>query len=62
LFSEFSDIFNPIDKIYRDHLEKKRPNYDARHPDEAFSFSTKLDFSDLFRKHMRNEGIIEELR
>ena len=61
-FAEFSDAFYPIDKIYRDHLDKKRPNYDTRNPEEAFCYSTKLDFSDAFRRHLRNETMIEDLR
>lgn len=36
-FSEFADALTPLDKIYKDHLERKRPNYDARYPEEALS-------------------------
>jgi hypothetical protein len=49
-FSEFSDALSPLDKIYKDHLEKKRPNYDVRHPEEALSLYTKLALGDVFRK------------
>jgi hypothetical protein len=61
-FGEFSDLFNPSDRIYREQLERKRPNYDVRYPEDAFTYSTKLDFTDLFRRSMRNEGEIEDRR
>jgi Ca2+-binding EF-hand superfamily protein len=55
-FSEFADAFTPKDKIYADHLNNKRSNYQARYPEEAFSVSTKYDFADLIRKMLRAES------
>mmetsp|Transcript_344 Transcript_344/g.380 ORF Transcript_344/g.380 Transcript_344/m.380 type:complete len:140 (+) Transcript_344:608-1027(+) len=61
-FSEFAEMFYPIDRTYREHLEKKRPNYDAKNPEDAFSGATKNDMCDLIRKTLRNEGFVEEYR
>jgi len=61
-FSEFCDAFCPKDNIYADHLNSKRANYAARTPEEAISFSTKQDFADMIRKHLRCEGQAENIR
>eukprot|EP00347_Sterkiella_histriomuscorum_P010442 403376281 len=61
-YLEFTDGFTPKDRIYADHLSNKRPNYEARHPDEAISLKTKLEFGNALRNILRYEGNLEELR
>ncbi|CDW78545.1 ef hand family protein [Stylonychia lemnae] len=61
-YLEFTDAFTPKDKIYADHLANKRPNYEARHPDEAISLRTKLEFGDVIRSMLRFESNLEEIR
>jgi Ca2+-binding EF-hand superfamily protein len=60
-FSEFSDAFTPTDKIYADLLNNRRSS-GARYPEDAFSFSTRLEFANCLRKMLRNEGFAEDLR
>ena len=55
-FSEFSDLFSPIDQIYKDHLEKKRPSEDG------LSEGTKEAVKDLMRNILRSENHIEDYR
>jgi hypothetical protein len=61
-FSEFCDAFCPKDRIYADHLNSKRANYEARSTEEAISNLTKLDFADMIRRHLRCEGQAETIR
>ena len=61
-YTEFADALTPIDKIYKEHLDKKRPNYDAKTPEEAITYSTKLYIGDVFRKLGKNEAFIDDLR
>lgn len=61
-YLEFCDAFTPKDKIYADHLTNKRPNYEARHPDEAITLKTRLEFGDILRNILRLEGNLEDLR
>lgn len=61
-YLEFTDAFTPRDRIYADHLSNKRPNYEARHPDEAISLKTRLEFGDALRNILRYEGNIEDIR
>ena len=55
-FSEFAEAFSPKDKIYADNLMNKRSNYSVRYPEDAFSYTTKLDLADLIRKMLRSES------
>jgi hypothetical protein len=61
-FAEFCSLICPYDKIYKEHLNNKRSNYEAKDIHDAFTFTTKLDFSDLIRKQLRSEGEIENMR
>jgi len=61
-YLEFTDAFTPRDKIYADHLANKKPNYEARHPDEAITLRTKLEFGDVIRNMLRYESNLEEIR
>lgn len=60
-FGEFCKAFLPKDKIYADHLSNKHSNY-ARYPEDAFTSLTKLEIADAFRKHLRSENEVEEIR
>ena len=55
-FSEFAEALSPKDRIYADNLMNKRSNYSARYPEDAFSYTTKLDLADLIRKMLRSES------
>lgn len=61
-YLEFTDAFTPRDRIYADHLANKKPNYEARHPDEAITMKTKLEFGDVIRNMLRFEANLEEIR
>lgn len=61
-YLEFTDAFTPRDRIYADHLSNKRPNYEARHPDEAITLKTRLEFGDALRNIMRYESNLEDIR
>lgn len=61
-YLEFTDALTPHDPIYADRLSSKRPNYEARTPDEAISVKTKLEFGDAIRNILRYEGNLEALR
>jgi len=50
-FSEFCDAFTPKDKTYSDHLNNKRVDYSSAYPEDAFTFTTKLEYADAFKKH-----------
>jgi len=54
-YLEFTEALTPKDRIYSEHLNAKRPNYEARTPDEALSLKTKLAFGDTIRVLMKAE-------
>lgn len=61
-YLEFVDALTPKDKIYGDHLTNKRPNYEAKNPNEAITLKTKLEFGDTIKVMLKAEGFAEELR
>ena len=61
-FSEFADALTPKDRVYANMLNERRSNYNVRNPEDAFSYLTKLDFTDLLKKMLRIEGQSEDIR
>ena len=61
-YLEFVDALTPKDRIYADHLNNKKPNYNARSADEAISVKTRLEFGDTIRTLLKCEGYAEEFR
>jgi hypothetical protein len=61
-YLEFVDALTPKDRIYADHLSNKKPNNEAKTPEEAISLKTRLEFGDTIRTLLKCEGYAEELR
>src|SRR6185437_15853964 len=59
-FSEFCDAFTPSDLYYASQLNRRNSNnyYPSRYDpkDSCFSYSTRLEFKEMWRTHIRVEA------
>lgn len=63
-FTEFSAAFTPLDSYYS-HLVSRRESNGIRYPyrrDDVFMESTKYEFKELWRTHLRIESMAESIR
>jgi Ca2+-binding EF-hand superfamily protein len=61
-FSEFSSVFNPMDRITSDILNARRANVGHFHRSEIFAGVTKDLFTSVLRQHINVETYSERIR